>query len=1638
MVYTSVLSLEPSGASIISLGDESGLPSDDIWGVGVSGAQNLVLGEMTEYDSSSSHSVGTYGTVEGTEVSLPRIARDDVNHTVFSVQNTDVNTATISIDYYSISGTLVLSQMEGLLPNGWVRYDQSQMTELGDSFEGSVVVEATQPVKAWVDEYEGIGQPDITVDPLSMSAALSPGDVVTRMLTVGNAGSADLTWSLAENPAVDWLDEAPTNGTEAPSDSSSIAVVLDAAGLADGTYTTTFQLTSDDPDEGQVDVPVTLTVTTGCILVSGADFAYTPANPGVDETVTFTGSVAGGSSPVTYTWTFGEGDGGVGEVVSHTYTSTGTFSVMMTATNPCSTGKFTDTVNVTSVPDITVDPLSMSAALSPGDVVTRMLTVGNAGSADLTWSLAENPAVDWLDEAPTNGTEAPSDSFGVAVAFDAAGLADGTYTTTLQLTSDDPDEGQVDVPVTLTVTTACIPPSGADFIHTPANPGMDETVTFTGSVAGGTAPFTYTWTFGDGWPGNGQIVDHSYGSGGFYTVTMRATNACGQDTAVRTLTVASAPGIDLTPAALNATLSHGGATTRTLTLESVGTADLSWSLSEELDRTWLTATPTTGLLSPEDSASVAVKFDADGLDSGVYTTTLQVVSNDPDEPQINVPVALTVLAPYFTLDVEPPAHGMTQGDSAAYTVTLTAYEGFTAPVALSVSSLPVDTNASFGAASLTPSDSTPMTVDTAETTPAGDYSLQVQAVGGDITRTQSVVLVVQEPPSGQQPNVTGITPASADNSRTTDVTIGGDNFVATPLAYLGSTRLLNVLFEDETELKATVPANMNPGVYNLKIVNPNGRYNTLSKAFTVTQPITPDISYVMPTQGLNDTPVVLNIFGASFGSEVTATLSNPTTTIPLRNLHRVSAGYLKGVVPSGSTEGTYDLIVANTTVSETLRNAYTVIEAAASLDDLYASSQDLWVDPLTLRKEQTAQVGLIVNRQGGKQPLTTTVEFYLGSTGDKSIGEADTPYILGNGSENTGGVSWTPDASGLHTIYAVIDPTDEISETPAAFAESNNVVSKTFTVLSPAPDTSPPRVDDLTIADDAVRTRMVSVTLDATASEMDLPRQSGVSKVWYEEFEYSQGAGNWVLVQSSGWLDYDSSHVDYPWTLVDSTGVHYMRAWAADAAGNVSASPAADFINYIPRTEQVLQGSANVYRQYLEEDDHLLVRLTPMSGDPDLYVWSPDWRNGAWASINTGTTEDIVSFTADESGLYQIEVYGYIAAKYSIEITVDPDTTSAGMQIMDIGRTSGKTERTVPALEPEDTPSDQMAAPEAPSVAQSGVEISDGTAEHADPNTVVTYTHTLTNTGESQEIFAVEATALAGWAVELIGGTYPTGTVELPLSVDRNMTATFEVSLTVPAEALSGTYATVITASSTVSETAYDVVTDTTFVNNIPDVELEPDNEEAAEPGDVVTYTHTLTNTGNYTDTFGLSISGWGELMTSSMITLGQGLTHTVLVSVSVPTDVVSGTVDTTVITATSQADNSIWDHSIDTTNVGRVPDVDLGPDREETAEPGDVVTYTHTLTNTGNYTDTFDLSISGWGKLMTSSPITLGQGLTHTVLVSVTVPTDAISGTVDTTVITATSQSDHTELDTASDITQVEGGRSYIYLPLVVRNSGQ
>lgn len=83
------------------------------------------------------------------------------------------------------------------------------------------------------------------------------------------------------------------------------------------------------------------------------------------QTTTFSATVTAGTH-VVYTWDFGDGTSDVGEVVSHTYLSIGTYTATVTATNSVSTVTATTTVLVEDEAIMGVLWPAATIALPPG------------------------------------------------------------------------------------------------------------------------------------------------------------------------------------------------------------------------------------------------------------------------------------------------------------------------------------------------------------------------------------------------------------------------------------------------------------------------------------------------------------------------------------------------------------------------------------------------------------------------------------------------------------------------------------------------------------------------------------------------------------------------------------------------------------------------------------------------------------------------------------------------------------------------------------------------------------------------------------------------------------------------------------------------------------------------------------------------------------------------------------------------------------------------------------------------------------------------------------------------------------------------------------------------------------------------
>jgi hypothetical protein len=259
--------------------------------------------------------------------------------------------------------------------------------------------------------------------------------------------------------------------------------------------------------------------------------------------------------------------------------------------------------------------------------------------------------------------------------------------------------------------------------------------------------------------------------------------------------------------------------------------------------------------------------------------------------------------------------------------------------------------------------------------------------------------------------------------------------------------------------------------------------------------------------------------------------------------------------------------------------------------------------------------------------------------------------------------------------------------------EDNNTFTRTVIILPPLPDTIPPVVQSFRMNNGEPRTSHRQVYLNATAQ--DDPGGTGVASLLYTEYIYVPSRGDWVPVSSSDWQPYAEASVDYPWQLNPVPGVHYMRTWAADVAGNLSFYWRSDFINLVPTTvpANIATAQVHTYRFQLQAGEGLSLTLASVTGDADVYIFGPDD-----SLITYSFSEDPVEgavFTAEESGIHQIEVYGFLAGSYTLQIgPYSGGLLQAPSQVM---RLQSKTPRTQPLVNSTDSPDADGEAVEVPS-----------------------------------------------------------------------------------------------------------------------------------------------------------------------------------------------------------------------------------------------------------------------------------------------------------------------------------------------------
>ncbi len=264
-----------------------------------------------------------------------------------------------------------------------------------------------------------------------------------------------------------------------------------------GTYTVVLEATNGSGSN-------TLTQTSLIVINDSPTAGFTPSISGL--IATFANSSTGATS---YSWDFGDGNMSTMANPSHTYTSGGSYTVVLTATNACGSQQFTQVISVGGAP---------SAAFTS-------TTANGCSPLSITFSdMSSGAPSSWSWSFP-GGTPSNSTLQNPTIVYSNPGTYDVTLSATNAIGSNSSMQmsyvvvGDVPIAGFMTSTTG-------------------YTVSMNNTSVGGT---TYSWTFGDGNSSVDPSPMHTYTDAGTYTIELTATNTCGSQQSTETITIGVAP-----------------------------------------------------------------------------------------------------------------------------------------------------------------------------------------------------------------------------------------------------------------------------------------------------------------------------------------------------------------------------------------------------------------------------------------------------------------------------------------------------------------------------------------------------------------------------------------------------------------------------------------------------------------------------------------------------------------------------------------------------------------------------------------------------------------------------------------------------------------------------------------------------------------------------------------------------------------------------------------------------------------------------------------------------------------------------------------------------------------------------------------
>jgi uncharacterized membrane protein len=1454
----------------------------------------------------------------------------------------------------------------------------------------------------------------------------------TLRLYVGASGAqGKIVAHLSDDSAPDYVDTSLNNGSGATvglytltykaasagqtltvtyiqNNNTSGNVFLQAATMTGGTITPDFSLAASPAAPSLAagsTTPVTVTVAalngfSGAVslavsgLPAGVTGNFNPASISTSGSSTLTLSATSGAAPGSYPLTVTASSGSLSHTAPLTLNLTGPadFSIASAPATQTSTpgGGTTFTANVTAVNGFN-GVVSFSASGLPAGVTVTFKpgTVTGSGSSTMSVSVGGGVAAGSYPISITAASGSISHNTNVTLNVTTAagaGVLSGSYAVTPSGTVNLTAEGALDwAHWGLS--------SVSSFDHKAAVTSQISNFTSSGSTAYqfSNNPLGYTWT--DGTPtasANNTTTGVFTGQPGAFSITVPA---------------------DTTPKRLRLY---------------AGAYDAQANITAHLSDNSAADYSDNSLFSNNGTVLGVFTIDFRAASSG---QTLTVTLTDTLSGGGNVTLEAATLAsgnstPDYNISASPATVTVAAGNNASYTTTVTALNGFSGSVALSISGLPVGASASFNPTSVAGSGSSALSVTVGSGVASGTYPLTITGTSGTLVHTTNVTLIVAPVGAG---SLTGVlaTP-SGTQQLTTQGTLDWAHWgISSPSSFDHKTAVTQQISNYTAVGNGTV-----------------AQYGNDPIGFTWTDGT--------PTSSATNTTTGIYVAGVNNGFRITAPADTTTRTLQVYVGVWSAQGTIVAHLSDGSAVDYTDSTLNNST--DTTNGLYTFNYRAASsgqtLSITFTTAQqynqwgNVTLQAATLALPAGPDFSLAASPStqsaaaGGSATYTATVTPVNGFNGTVTLSASGLPTgvtasfspatVAGSGSSTATITVGSGVAAGSYPLT--------ITGTSGSLTHSANV-----TLTVPAADFSIAATPSTQTAGPgggttytATITPLNGFSGTVTLSASGLP--TGVTASFSPATVAGSGSSTATITVGSG-----VAAGTYTLTLTGTSG-----SLTHSANVSLTVTPAPDFsISASPSTQTVAVGGSTTYT----------ATLTAVNGFSGTITMSASGLPaGVTASFNPATVVGSGSSTATitvgsgvAAGTYTLTLTGTSgslthSANVTLTVTPPPDFTIAASPSTQSAPVGGSTTYTATltavngfsgtvTLSASGLPTGVTASFNPATVAGGG----SSTATITVASSVATGTYPLTITGTSGSLthsanvsltvtpppdFTIAASPSTQSAP--VGGstTYTatltavngfSGTVTLSASgLPAGVTASFNpatvagsgsstATITVASSVATGTYPLTITGTSgslTHSANVSLNVTDFTIA-------ASPSTQTVAAGGST-TYTATLTAVNGFSGTVTLSASGLPTGVTASFNPATVAGSGSSTATITVASSVAAGTYTLT-LTGTS---GSLTHSANVSLTVTPPPDFTIAASPSTQSAPvGGSTTYTTTLTAVNGFSGTVTLSASGLPAGVTASfnPATVAGSGSSTA--TITVGSGVAAGTY-TLTLTGTSGS--------------------------------